>query len=228
MMNHLKDISQMSVLKYLENSFDNQTQKGKIELVLFPFIVFVILIYSNSFSKESIDVKHSNKTEIKSNIMMKEKITKILNDFEHFIKENEIKLNKISNFNRSIKIEMTASLERQFLFLKFVEDYNSFSKIKYLEQKNNLLIIEIEFNDLYIKNSFEVKNDFKNLDFSFQNRSSFNLSAIIDNKILINDIWLKKGDSIELYKVEEINSNKVLLNSSNKTIELKLNKNEHN
>ncbi len=218
----------MSVLKYLETSFNKQVIRIKIELVLFPLIIIFILIYAINKTKD-IELLTDIKIETGdtfNNITMKNKIVDILNDLEFFLKTNNMQLNKISNNKLSIKIQIEANLNKQLLFIKFVEDYNSFSKIKYLKQEEDLLLVEIAFEKLYIKNSFNLKNSFISLE---NNRNtSFNLFAIVDNSVLINSRWLKIEETIDSFKITDIKDNSVYLNNGLKTIKLKINKNENN
>lgn len=51
------------------------------------------------------------------------------------------------------------------------------------------------------------------------------LKAIFNNKALINNTWVKKGDFIKGYKVLKIYSRKVILKKNNKIIVLKFNNN---
>lgn len=227
-----RDMKLMLVLKYLENSFDKQSLKIKIELVLFPLAIFFILIIAIN---GTIDYEQKTSVETKTsdtfnNIIMKNRIVDILNDLEEFIKINKMSLNKISNNKQSIKIEIKANTSKQLLFIKFVEDYNSFSKIKYLKKEEDSLFIEINFDKLYIKNSFDLKSDL----ISFENNTNtnvnvnFKLFAIVDNSVLINNKWLKKEDSIDSFKIKDIKENSIFLSNGLKTIKLKIDKNENN
>ena len=218
----------MSVIKYLETNFNNQSIRTKIELILFPLIITLIIIF---FTNESKNLESVNDIKIKINdtfnqINMENKILDILNDLESFLKTNKMQLNKISNNKNSIKIEIEANLIKQLLFIKFIEDYNSFSKIKYLRQEADILIVEIIFDKVYLKKSFELKKSFTNIEDN--SITKFNLFAIVDDKVLINNKWLKIKDSINSFKIIDIKENSVYLNNGFRTIKLKINKNEDN
>jgi hypothetical protein len=49
---------------------------------------------------------------------------------------------------------------------------------------------------------------------------NFKLSAIINNRAMINDHWVKEGDTIQGYSVERVEENRVVLKKSNRTVEL--------
>jgi len=49
---------------------------------------------------------------------------------------------------------------------------------------------------------------------------SFQLTAIVNNRVRINGQWLKVGDIIQGYTVETVEENRVVLKKSNRTVEL--------
>jgi len=49
---------------------------------------------------------------------------------------------------------------------------------------------------------------------------SFRLSAIVNDRAMINDRWLAVGDTIQGYVVETVEENRVVLKKSNRTVEL--------
>lgn len=219
----------MLVLKYLETNFDKQTLKVKLELILFPFIIVVVLVLVINYTNKVHPLDEKIDTVINfEEITMKKRILPILNDLEIFIKKNNIQLKKISNTKKSINIEMKSNLINQIKFIKFVEDYNSFSKVKFLKKEGEILILEIIFDKFYIKNSFDLESKLPNLHNPKIKNNSFKLFAIVDNKALINDKWQKIGDFIYSYKIMNIKINSLILNNGLDTIELMINKNENN
>lgn len=230
-MKNQRDIEHMSVLKYLETNFDKQTSKVKLELILFPLVIFFLLIVIFNYvnNPNTLDKSVSSTISFKK-LSMKKKVLDILNDLEFFIKKNNIQLNKISNTKKSINIEIKSSLINQVKFIKFVEDYNVFSKIKYLKNEGEVLIMDIVFDKFYIKNSFDLSTKLINIKNKKTKDLDLNLRlfAIVDNKALINDKWLKIEDFIYTYKIIEININSVILINGLKTVELMINKNENN
>lgn len=230
-MKNQRDTGHMLVLKYLETNFDKQTSKVKLELILFPLVIFFLLIVIFNYvnNPKTLDKSVSSTISLKK-LSMKKKVLDILNDLEFFIKENNIQLNKISNTKKSINIEIKSSLINQIKFIKFVEDYSNFAKIKYLKNEGEVLILDIVFDKFYIKNSFDLNTKLINIKNKKTKDLDLNLSlfAIVDNKALINDKWLKIEDFIYTYKIIEININSVILMNSLKTIELMINKNENN
>jgi hypothetical protein len=49
---------------------------------------------------------------------------------------------------------------------------------------------------------------------------NFKLSAIINNRAMINNQWVEKGDTIQGYTVETVEENRVVLKKANRTVEL--------
>ena len=52
--------------------------------------------------------------------------------------------------------------------------------------------------------------------------ATFRLSAIINDKALVNGQWVKEGESIEGYKVEKIEADHVVLKKANRSVEIYL------
>ncbi|WP_143145179.1 hypothetical protein [Arcobacter sp. LA11] len=216
----------MLVLKSLETNFNKQSIKTKIELIVFPLIIFILVVVLNNANNMVSPRNNNLEVNILDSVTMKSKMVDILSDFENFLKEKDIELNKISNSKESLQIEINTNLRNQLLFIKFVEDYNSFSKIKYIKKEFDILKVEIIFDKLYVKESFDLDSNL----IEVQNNINTNLKlfAIIDDTVLINNIWLKKGDNIDTFKLLEIDINSVYLNNGLRTIELKIVKNENN
>ena len=53
-----------------------------------------------------------------------------------------------------------------------------------------------------------------------EQKVNFQLSAIINKRAKINDRWVGVGDTIQGYKVESIEENRVILKKANRTVEL--------
>lgn len=215
----------MQVLKYIEDRFESLSIRVKIELFLFPFIVFFLFIYimDENRSMKSFD-KKIEFLDIE-NLQMNENFVDILKNIEKFAKENSIHLENISNTNNSVKIEANANIKNRIKLLEFLENYNSFSKLRDFEIIDDKLLVEIAFNKFYKKEKINISDS---LEF-FENEKIFiyKLKAIVGKKALINDTWLNKEDRIGQFKVFEINSKSVVLKNSYKTLVLKLYKNEN-
>lgn len=210
----------MQALKSLETNFNNQSRRVKIELFLFPLIILLIFIFVSLDSKYKIDQYEINDKEtlILDNINMKKNLLDIIKDIEIFIKKNKIQLKNISSTNKKITVEINTNITRQLLFLEFLENYNRFSKIDSFSQSAKSLGIVISFEKIYFKDSIDLKSRIKTL--SFSNSIKYNLFAIIGNKALIDNKWIKLNDKIDAYKLIKIEKNKILLSNAFENIKL--------
>ncbi len=213
----------MYLLKLLENSFHSLNVRVKAELFLLPLLL-IFLIWNLFFKIESIEEEYLVSRADISNLKMKDTLIKIIEDIEKFCKENAILIKEIKTQNRVLKIVVEAPLKEQLYFIKYIEDYNIFSKINLLKQNKKKLFLEIVFDKLYLKPKIELKSRIEKLD---ERLNSFILFAIVNKKAYINKRWLSLNQSIESYKLIEINSNSVVLSNKYKKIVLRLYKNEN-
>lgn len=210
----------MQFLKYIETKFENLSLLMKVELLLSPIILIVVFNYFNN-EKYIPKKSFNNPFEINS-LHMKKKIVDILNDIEKYAKKNSLELLDISNKSYEIKIRVsTKSIEKFLLFLKYLEDYNAFSKIISIDNSSDIKDIVISFHSFHIKKGLDlkiVKIKKHNSDIKIK----FNLTAIVNKKAYINNQWFGVGDTIKLHKIVAINSNSVDLKKDNKIFVLEI------
>lgn len=217
----------MQVLKFIEDSFNSFPLRIKIQLFILPLLLLILLFFLSNPSSSGNDVVVS-KTDILDkldSLKMNEKIVNIINNIEKYANENSLKIKSISSSNKNIKIELLANKKEQVRFVKYLEDYNSFSKIKTLLIKQKNLNIELSFNKIYLKEKVNLKNRITKL--LERKDINFKLQAIIDKKVLINNKWLKINDSLLEYSLIKIDSNSVVLENEFERIKLKIYKNEN-
>lgn len=208
----------MQYLKSIENSFEFMPIRLKVELFLLP-LVLLIGIYFFFFSSSKQNYITFKPIDIKK-IIMKKELIEVLNDIEKFALENEIYLEKISKSEKSLKIEIIGSLKKSLQMFTYLENYNEFSKIRSFEFLEDKVFIEVDFNKFYKKRS----EDFSILldEIKTQKQMEYKLTAIVGNRIFINDTWFKEGDSIGFFKVSKIEKQSVILKNRYKTVELNL------
>ena len=215
----------MQVLKYIEDKFETLENRVKIELFLFPLIIFAFVFFmlldesKNDYTKIE-DTKLLNI----QNIKMEENLVDILKNIEKFAKEKEIHLGNISNGEKSIKIEAFADIKNRIVFLSFLENYNSFSKLNSIEILDDRLLVQIDFNKLYKKDKIDISHKLSS--FSIKEKVDYKLHAIVGDKVFINNKWFKLEDKIDTLKVFKIKKDSVVLKNNYKTLVLKLYKNE--
>jgi len=221
MMKKREGLKLMYLLEYIENSFDSLNFRVKIELFLFPLIIFLLLwflFFDDASKKEEFPPNNTLINDIK----MKDSFTSIIENIQKFCEEHNILIKMIENQGQSIKLEIETSLKEQIKVIKFIEDYNSFSKVENLKIDKNSLVLEIVFNKLYIKNKFKL--DEKPEEF-FKSVKTYKLSAIIDNKAYINNKWLTLNDKLDSYKLIKIDRSSILLQNKYEKVRVFINEN---
>lgn len=213
MMKKTKSIQLMQVLKYIENRFDNLSIKAKYELYIFPLIlIFAFMYFFTEKKTNKVEILHNNTLNEKK---MDKSILNIVKDLENSAKELNVEIVNTSINKKQIEFEVIASHNKQILFIKSLEYYNSFSKIKELDMRFNSLFVVIDFNKFYVKKqvskaAYTLEEDLK-------------LQAVVNKKAFINNVWLKKGENIGSFKILTISKRKVILDNGLKKIELRLN-----
>ncbi|MGB6329049.1 MAG: hypothetical protein WBF48_08975 [Halarcobacter sp.] len=215
----------MQVLKYIEDSFNSFNLRIKIELIILPLLILGILIFFTTKPNKEKRVSNPNIFERMKALEMKEEMVSIIKNIENYANKNFLKIKSISSDNKNIKIELFANKKNQIKFIKYLEDYNSFSKIKTLFINQRKLDIELTFQELYFKNKIDLENKIAKLE--QKTDINFKLKAIIDKKVLINNKWLKINEVFNKHKLIKINANSVLLENEFETILLKIYKNEN-
>lgn len=212
----------MSLLEQLENSFNLLSLRVKIELFLFPLILLLLiwyLFFENIENKKEI----SFNTNLVKNIDMKDSYISIIKDIEEYCEKSKIILKTIENQEQIIRLQIETDLKKQIRFIKFIEDYNSFSKISNLKIDKNSLYTEVDFKKLYVKNRFSLD---KKIDKLFKEVRNYKLNAIIDNKAFINQKWVSLNGKIDSYRLIDINMNSILLEDLKKKRKIRLYINE--
>jgi len=217
MMRKRKYIKSMQVLKYIENNFDKQPLRIKIELLVLPFLIlFLCFYFSKDENIQTQEIIVTSKDLIPKK--MDKKLIEIIKDIEKYCKEKNIKLKSISSSNKEITLQIEIKQAFLYDFFYFIENYNSFSNIKEFKFAHKDLHITLEFKKFYLKNKLKKK--------VLRSGVKLSLNAIIDDKVFINNKWLKTGDKIGGFQIWQIKSNLVTLKNKNKLISLRLFKNE--
>lgn len=215
----------MQVLNYLEDSFDAFSIKIKVELILFPLIVFFILLYIFKYEVTH-QVIEQNQNYSLENIQMEKQIVDILKDIESFLKSNNIESINISNHEKEIELKISSDIRNKIRLLNFLEEYNNFSRIIYLQSSKKILIVKLSFEGLYIKKKLKLENRILKLD--NKNIKQFYLEAIVGNRILMNEKWIKIGEEISQLTLMKIEKNSAVFSKKHETIIIRMYKDEYN
>jgi hypothetical protein len=228
------------MLIYINNKFSNSSSKTKIELYILPLMLLYLLYYFSSsliVSQEPISTKNRiNFTEYE-NKKFRGSFLELFSNLENSAKENNIQILSLNNKNNIVDLKIEAKKEQLPLFIKEIENINSFTKINLITMYDKkdfnkyLFDLKIDLNKFYIKRIEKIKPIVKE---KFEKhkeveivkipipQNNYELKAIIAEYILINDIWLKEGEEIDGFKVDEINKNSIVLENKNKKIRLEL------
>lgn len=155
-MKRLKGLEVMQALKYIEDSFNSFALRTKIGLFFIPFLIFLLLIYLIIRPKLN---EHDSSKKIDSKIIleqmqalkMQDELVNIIRDVEKYADKNFLKIDSISSQNKSIKLDFFANKKEQIRFIKYLEDYNEFSKIKTLLIDKKRVSLELDFEKFYFK-----------------------------------------------------------------------------
>ena len=144
---------------------------------------------------------------------------------------------RLNNKKNIVDLKIEAKIEQLPLFIKEIENINSFTKINLITMSDkkdlnaHFFDLKIDLNKFYIKKFEKIKPIVKKKSEIAKEikitkipipQNSYELKAIIAEYILINDIWLKEGEIIDGFKVNEINRNSIVLENKNKKIRLEL------
>lgn len=212
----------MQQLDFLEQKFENSSNKTKIELFIFPFLLFFLFFFlyeeENSFEAPSLQATINKKTQINF------KSVDIIKDIEEYMHKEKIKLIKLSNIKNRIDLEASAHNTKQIKLLNFIENYNAYSKITSLKIEDKNIKIIISFDKKYIKRTNKKVNEkLKLLEEYVDYAKKFKLNAIIADSVLINNKWFKIEDKIDdNFKLIKIRKEGVSLKSKETIVNLRL------
>ena len=221
-MKTVESMSVMQILKSLDNKYRNISIKVKVQIYLLPLLIvcLLLLLFSNE-TKTKTTKKLINYEKLK----MSDNMLDIVNSIESFGKRNKIKLTHINTNKKTISLQAKSTFSSMKSFISFIDELNAFSKIIEINilknKKQYVYFLTIDFNKFYLKEKLSKKIDIK-----IKKAKSFRLKAIVSENILINNKWLKQGESINEYKVKEVLLNEVILVKGEEKINLKVFKND--
>lgn len=214
----------MQILKHLENSFVNSSFKVKVELYLLVLIIFILLLYNaDLFSRDTYKLSVNNNYKINE---FNTSLLDINKTIEEYASLKKINITSMRNERKEMFISSSLSLSKVKTFISFLENINNYSNIKTLslekqkKSKKYNLEIKISFEEYFFKTLGSEKITKKSRFIRFK------LKAIIDENVLINNKWLEVGDKINGYELTNISNDGVVLSLHEKTIKLKVFKND--
>ena len=223
------------MLKLIEHSYINSTQKVKLQLLVLPifFIYFYFYFYSNK--KEIPSSNLNNNLTLLENKKFNKSHLELVKDLEKYFVLKKIKINSIDYKNKNLLIKGETSILKIKSLINKLESINKFSNItllNILKTKSETIFnfeINTEFKKYYIKKKQKIEEKKKVITKKLvkkEKKKDIKLNAIISNHILINNTWQSIDDKIGKYTITKITTNSVLLSHKEEKLNLKLHKDE--
>ena len=228
------------MLTYINNKFVNSSLKTKVDLYLLPLMILYLLYYFSSslfVVEKPFVVKNKINLEEYKNKKFQGSFLDFFSNIEEKAKENNIQILSLNNKNNIVELKIQSPKEKLSLFIKQIENINKFTKITFItmydkkDSNKYLFDLKIDLNKFYIKRIEKEKiisqkilpkpEEIKTKKIEIV-KDNYELKAIIAEYVLVNDIWLKQGEDINGFKVDEIKRNSIVLENKNKDKKIRL------
>ncbi len=206
----------MQFLKSIESKYNSLPILIKVELFLIPLI---FLFYFTFFEGNNQNQKRVISPIDIQNIDIDINSVEILKNIEDYLDSRKIQIIELSNKKNQIKIVVKiGKLEEYIEFLKFIEEYNSYSKIVSIEDILGIKTLIISFDRFYIKEKLDLSKYFEKI----INKSNYKLTAIVGDRAYINQKWLSIGEHIDKYEIISIGVDTVVLKNKNNSFSMEI------
>ena len=230
------------MLNQLNNKFINLSFKTKIEFYLLPLLLLYLIYYSfqNLINSETDEIKNSVNISQFENKKFDGSFLELFNQIEKNAKDLNIQVKSLNNKKNIIDLKVYSKIIDIPKLIKRIENLNNFTNISSINiyDKNDLDFYLIDFtidlNKYYLKRiekdedikaaeSQEKSDEIKEIKIPIlEEKITYELKAIIADYVLINDIWIKKNENLNDFKLIEINKDYVLLQNDEKILKLEL------
>lgn len=230
------------MLNQLNNKFINLSLKTKIEFYLLPLLLLYLIYYSfqNLINSETDEIKNSVNISQFENKKFDGSFLELFNQIEKNAKDLNIQVKSLNNKKNIIDLKVYSKIIDIPRLIKRIENLNNFTNISSINiyDKNDLDFYLIDFtidlNKYYLKRiekeedikateTHEKSDENKEIKISIiEEKITYELKAIIADYVLINDIWIKKNENLNDFKLIEINKDYVLLQNDEKILKLEL------
>lgn len=228
------------MLTYINNKFVNSSLKTKVELYILPLMILYLLYYFSSslfVVEKPFVVKNKINLEEYKNKKFQGSFLDFFSNIEEKAKQNNIQILSLNNKKNIVELKIQSPKEKLSLFIKQIENINKFTKITFItmydkkDSNKYLFDLKIDLNKFYIKRIEKEKiisqkilpkpEEIKTKKIEIV-KDNYELKAIIAEYVLVNDIWLKQGEDINEFKVDEIKRNSIVLENKNKDKKIRL------
>ena len=230
------------MLNQLNNKFINLSLKTKIEFYLLPLLLLYLIYYSfqNLINSEIDEIKNSVNISQFENKKFHGSFLELFSQIEKNAKELNIQVKSLNDKKNIIDLKVYSKITDIPKLIKRIENLNNFTNISSINiyDKNDLDFYLIDFtidlNKYYLKRiekdedikateTQEKSDENKEIKISIiEEKITYELKAIIADYVLINDIWIKKNENLNNFKLIEINKDYVLLQNDEKILKLEL------
>lgn len=230
------------MLNQLNNKFINLSLKTKIEFYLLPLLLLYLIYYSfqNLVNSEIDEIKNSVNISQFENKKFDGSFLELFNQIEKNAKDLNIQVKSLNNKKNIIDLKVYSKITDIPRLIKRIENLNNFTNISSINiyDKNDLDFYLIDFtidlNKYYLKRiekdedikateTQEKSDEIKEIKIPIiEEKITYELKAIIADYVLINDIWIKKNENLNNFKLIEINKDYVLLQNDEKILKLEL------
>ena len=220
------------MLKSIGNNFVNSSIKVKMQLYILPlfFIYFYIYFYTGT-NKEYIQ---DNRFKLDGLLTKKfnKSYLEIIKKIENYSNLEKIKIISIEYKNKNLLIKGKTTLLKIKSLIRKLEIINNYSNIILvnilIKGKSNEYSFEIntEFKKYYIKDKNKTEKKDKAQLVKKKSKDIFKLNAIVSNYILLNNKWYTLKERVGKYEIIEIKEKSVILDYKGTNLDLKLYKNE--
>lgn len=199
----------------IKNIFEKSTIIQKIQLyLLVPMLLWLGVFFIEKMMFDGLDSNANDNNRIFS--IEKEKLEKatpknIVRFLEDKIELYKISLQTINIRQKLIYLEVSGSLENYFLFLQKLQTHLEIVKFT-LSQDTKGIPFKIVINSEYFFNKKLLNKEFTmSHSTSSPKIPKIKIDAIVDDEVMIEDQWYKKGTSFNLYTITEVDKNRVIL-----------------
>lgn len=192
----------------IRNRFEALKSIQKVQLyLLLPMLLWLLLFsIEDSFLKPNINSSKRTKVSSSINIWKIDKTTtnQIVNFLEKKLEFYKLSLESIDIKQKLISLQVTGSFEQLLSFLQKLQIHLDVVSFKLLQEKERVSFFiqvhnEYFFNKTLLKKEFYMKGE--NIQYPLE---IIKIDAIVDDEVLLKEIWYKKGDSYKHYKLIKV------------------------
>lgn len=209
-------------LVQLLNSFESKLNTlsifEKVQVYLLPILLGIFVVYN------FVDIKKESAIQTVT-VLTKNSVeyNQFLKDLEQFAQEHSLVVLNIKQNGIKSNLNVEGNFSDLLAFILFCESYQSVNAVNSLKLSLNqdklTLLIDFEFsvNKLTPKNYENIQTKLLTILSPFKQQKgtlaeeSFAMHAIVNNEVLINNTWLKKGDIVWGMQIKEISLHYIVL-----------------